>query len=52
MALLCTNSLFLSATAGVYIAIFYLATSHTTTGRRFARQLWRGLFRLYSKWGF
>lgn len=46
LALLCAESLTLTAAAAVYLAALYWASSHTAAGRRFARHLWREAVRL------
>jgi hypothetical protein len=46
LALLCAESLTLTAAAVVYLAALYVLSSHTAAGRRFARRLWREAVRL------
>lgn len=46
LALLCAESLTLSAAAVVYLAALYVLSSHTAAGRRFARRVWREAVRL------
>lgn len=46
LALLCAESLTLTAAAVVYLAALYVLSSHTAAGRRFARRVWREAVRL------
>ena len=45
LALLCAESLTLTAAAVVYLAALYVL-SHTAAGRRFTRRVWREAVRL------
>lgn len=46
LALICAESLTLSAAAVVYLVAMYWMSAHTTAGRRFARRLWREAVRI------
>lgn len=46
LALLCAESLTLTAAAVVYLAALYWASCHTAAGRRFARRVWREAVRI------